>query len=89
MFTIYGGLDPKSDVDRLLYITRKDRRRGLIAIEDCVKLSVRGLEEYVNGSEEKLLQAVRSIKCFEKSKGKDETSKLGGESFTWPLFEIN
>ena len=78
MFTIYGELDPKSDVDRL-YITRKDRRRDLIAIEDYVKLSLRGLEEYVHGSEEKQLHAVRSIKCFEKSKGKDETSKLGGD----------
>ena len=43
LFTIYGGLHPKSDVDRL-YIPRKDGGRGLIAIEDCVELAVRGLE---------------------------------------------
>ena len=34
MFTIYGGLHQKSDVDRL-YIPRKNGGRGLIAIEDC------------------------------------------------------
>ena len=58
LFTIYGRLHPKSDVDRLL-IPRKDGGRGLIAIEDCVELAVRGLEVYVHGSEERLLQAAR------------------------------
>ena len=54
MFTIYGRLHQKSDVDRL-YMPRKVRGRGLIAIEDCVDFAVRGLELYVHGSEEKLL----------------------------------
>ena len=58
LFTKHGGLHPKSDVDRL-YIPRKDRGRGLIAIEDCVELVVRGLEVYVPGSEERLLQVPR------------------------------
>ena len=58
LFTIYGGLHPKSDVDRL-YIPRKVGGRSLIAIEDCEELAVRGLEVYVHGSEERLLQAVR------------------------------
>ena len=58
MFTIYGGLHPKSDVDRL-YIPRKDGGRGLIAIEDFAELGVRGLEVYVHGSEERLLQTAR------------------------------
>ena len=31
----------------------------MIAIEDCVDLAVRGLEMYVHGSEERLLQAAR------------------------------
>ena len=58
LFIIYGGLHPKSDVDRL-HIPRKDGGRGLIAIEDCVELVIRGLEVYVRGSEERLLQAGR------------------------------
>ena len=31
----------------------------MIVIEDCVELAVRGLEVYVHGSEERLLQAAR------------------------------
>ena len=52
LFTIYGGLHSKSDVDRL-YIP------SLMAIEDCVELAVRNLEVYVHRSEERLLQAAR------------------------------
>ena len=55
LFTIYGGLHAKADVDRL-DIPRKDGGRGLIAFEDCVELAVSGLEVYVHGSEEILLQ---------------------------------
>ena len=39
MFTIYGALHPKSDVDRS-YIPRKEGGRGLIFIEDCVELAI-------------------------------------------------
>ena len=38
LFTLYGGLHPMSDVDKLL--PRRDGGRGLIAIEDCVGLPV-------------------------------------------------
>ena len=58
LFTIYGALHPKSDVDRL-YIPRKEEGRGLISIENCVELAIRGLEVYVHGSEERLIQAAR------------------------------
>ena len=60
-FTIYGALHPKSDVDRL-YIPRKEGGRGLISIENCVELAIRGLEGYVHGSEERLIQAARGDK---------------------------
>ena len=43
LFTIFGGLHPKSDVGRL-DIPRKDGERGLIAIEDYVELALRRLE---------------------------------------------
>ena len=61
MFIIYGALHPKSDVDRL-YIPRKEGGRGLTSIEDCVELAIRGLEVYVHGSEERLIQAARGEK---------------------------
>ena len=34
--TVYGGLHPKSDIDRL-YLKRKHGGRGLISIETCVR----------------------------------------------------
>ena len=64
LFTIYGALHPKSDVDRL-YISRKEGKeggRGLISIEDCVQLAIRSLEAYVHGSEKRLIQTARGDK---------------------------
>ena len=61
MFIIHGALHPKSDVNRL-YIPRKEGGRGLISTEDCVELAIRGLEGYVHGSEERLIQAARGDK---------------------------
>ena len=58
---MYRALHPKSDVDRL-YIPRKEGGRGLISIEDCVELAIRGLEVYVHRSEERLIQAARGDK---------------------------
>ena len=61
MLTIYGALSPKSDVDRL-HIPTKEEGRGLISIEDCVELAISGLEVYVHGSEERLIQVIRGDK---------------------------
>ena len=61
LFTIYGAVHPKTDVD-LLYISRKAGGRSLISIEDCVELAIRDLEVYVHGSEERLIQAARGDK---------------------------
>ena len=62
LFTMYGALHPKSsDVNRL-YIPRKEGGRGLISIEDCVELAIRGSEVYVHGNEERLIQAARGDK---------------------------
>ena len=61
LFTIYGALHPKSHVDRL-YIPRNEGGRGLISIEDCVQLAIRGLKVHLYGSEERLIQASRRDK---------------------------
>ena len=58
LFTMCGALHPKSDADRL-YIPTKEGERGLISIEDCVELAIKGLEVYVHGSEERLIWAPR------------------------------
>ena len=61
LFTIYGALHPKSDIDRL-YVPGKEGERGLISIEDCVELAIGGLEVHVHVSEERLIQAARGDK---------------------------
>ena len=54
-------MHPKSDVDRL-HIPKKEGGRGLISIKDCVKLAIRGLEVFVHGCEERLIQAAKGDK---------------------------
>ena len=61
MFTIHRALHTKADVHRL-YIPRKEEGRGLISIEDCVELAIRGLEVHVHANEERLIQAARGDK---------------------------
>ena len=41
----YGALQSKSDADRL-YRPRKEGGRGLISIEACFELAIRGLEVF-------------------------------------------
>ena len=69
MLTIYGALHTKSDVGTV-YIPRKEGGTGLISIEDCVELGIRGLEVYVHGIEDRLIQAARG----------DKIDGLGGPS---------
>ena len=97
MFTIYGALHPKPDVD-ILYIPRKEGGGGLISIEDCVELGIRGLEVYVHGSEERLIQAARGDKIdgleaasvlLQENKEREKIRRLGGESSTWSVFEVD
>ena len=61
LFIISEALHPKSDVDRL-YIPRKEGGRGLISIENCVELAIRGLQVYVHRSEQILIQTARGDK---------------------------
>ena len=94
LFTIYGALHLKLDVDRL-YIARKERGMGLIFIENCVELAIRGLGVYVHGSEERLIQAARRDKIdgLEAASilkiSKKNIRRLGGESSTWSVFEAD
>ena len=84
MFTIYEGLDPKSDADRF-YIPKKNRARSLIAIEDCVELAVRDFDVNIYGNEGRLspccqereVRWLRSSKCFEDSDEREEIARVG------------
>ena len=58
--TMHRALNPKSDVARI-YLSKKEGGRGLISVEDTVKLAILGLERYVLASEEGLLIAARRV----------------------------
>ena len=55
--TTYGGLHPKSDVDRL-YVKRKEGSRGLISVERCIREEENILGFYVANLEENLIIGV-------------------------------
>ena len=52
--TMYGWLHLKSDVDRL-YVKRKERGRGLISVERCIREEESSLGFYVANSEGNLI----------------------------------
>ena len=54
---MYGGLHPKSDVDRM-YVKRKEGGRSLISVEQCIREEEYSLGFYVANSEENLIRGV-------------------------------
>ena len=55
--TMYGGLHPKSDVDRM-HVKRKEGGRGLISVEQGIREEEYSLGFYVANSEENLIRGV-------------------------------
>ena len=51
LMKMHRALNPKSDVARI-YLSRTEGGRGLISVEDTVKLANLGLERYLLTSEE-------------------------------------
>ena len=61
--TMYGGLPPKSDVDRL-YVKRKEGGRSLIIVEHCIREEENSLGFYVTNSEENLIRGVAAAETI-------------------------
>ena len=61
--TMYGGLHPKSDVDRL-YVKRKEGGRGLISVERCIREEENSLGFYVANSEENLIRGLSAAETI-------------------------
>ena len=59
-----------------IYLSRKKRGRGLISVEDTVKLTILGPERYVLTNEEGLLIAARRVDGdYEQHLGMNESMK--------------
>ena len=65
---MHKACHPKNDVQRL-YIKRKERRRALISIEECIEVAIAGLHHFVQNSQERLISAAW------KSSGKQEVTE--------------
>ena len=83
--TMYGGLHPKSDVDRL-YVKRKEGGRGLISVERYFREEENSLGFYVASLEENLIRGLSTAETintretitsveFNKQKGKELKEK--------------
>ena len=65
--TMYGGLHPKSDVDRLS-VERKEGGRGLISVERCIREEENSLAFYVANSKENLIRGVLAAETINTKK---------------------
>ena len=74
ILTMNGAFHKKGSVNRL-YMKRKSGGRGLISVEDCVRLEERGLCEYVERSDEWMLQEVKAMGLLKDGLGKFEFGK--------------
>ena len=61
--TMYGGLHPKSDVDRLC-VQRKEGSGGLISVERCIREEENSLGFYFANSEENLIRGVSAAETI-------------------------
>ena len=62
--TMYGGLHPKSDLDRL-YVKRKEGGRGLTSMERCIREEENSLGFYVANSEENFIRGVSAVETID------------------------
>ena len=57
--TMQKALHRRDDIDRL-YVPRKEGRRGLASIEDCVDTSTQELEDCIKKDKERLIAATNN-----------------------------
>ena len=61
--TMYGGLHPKREVDRL-YVKRKEGSTGLVSVEQCIREEENSLGFYFANSEENLIRGVSAAETI-------------------------
>ena len=75
---IHKAITPRDDIDRG-YVSRKGGESVLVRIEDCVDVTIRGLEEYTKKIKERLIKAdsyrISNIKTCRKTKTNKKEQK--------------
>ena len=83
--TMHKALHPRDDVDRL-YVSRKQRGRGLASIEDNVDVSIQRLEDNIEKYERGLIITIRNDTDNTIDERMTTTrKKMGGKTTMWPL----
>ena len=59
LMTMHKTLYPRDNVDRL-YVSRKEKGKGLASIEDSVDVSIQRLKDYIEKHEGRLITATRN-----------------------------
>ena len=70
--TMHKALYVGDNIDRSLYLSRKEGRR-MVSIEECIDASKEGLKEYTEMDKDKLLQPVT---VMSEKKDKQENDKI-------------
>jgi iron-sulfur cluster repair protein YtfE (RIC family) len=78
LLTIHGQHHPKADVDRL-YVSRKYGGRGLMQLEEAYVIEITKLMEYVDSTEDPLIQTARTHQNNTKSATVQTARSLGTE----------
>ena len=60
LMTMHKELHPRDDIDRNIYVTRKEGGSGLASIEDTVDSSIQQLEDYIEKHERGLITTIRN-----------------------------
>ena len=68
LMTMHKALYPRDVVDRI-YVSRKEGKRKLASVEDCIDKSIQGLEVYIKKSKKRFIPAASNI-IGNKNKGK-------------------
>ena len=83
--TMHNAIHPDSNVDRF-YIPRKEGGRGLQCVEETVKLTELGLENYVKESRERLIEPIWKTTIEAKKQKKEEIKTYWEEKILYDQF---
>ena len=73
---MHKALHSKDNIDRL-YVSRKVSGRGLASIEDSVNAAIRGLEDNIKKTKEKLFSAISNSADKGKQNNNNKDRKMG------------
>ena len=74
LLTMYKGLHPKSDVDRL-YVGRKEGGKRLVSFESTIRSAENNLGWYLKNSNENFLQELKHVRIRKFRQSVSETFK--------------